>query len=103
MKNIKKLIPMTAAPRILTSTATVVLMFAMVIATIYTGPMVINPIAADVYTAVLKSFFMGITVFIITKINMQSQFLNKKIPKETNYRLNSLFFAETDYFYDTIF
>jgi len=48
MKNIKKLIPMTAEHRILARTSTVVLMLAMVIATIYTGPMVINPMAVDV-------------------------------------------------------
>jgi len=47
----------------------VVFMFPKVTAITYTGPIVIKPIAVDVYTAIRKSFLIGIEESIDAKIS----------------------------------
>ncbi len=74
IKKTKKLIPTADEPKSLNRITGVVLMFPRIMPITYTGPIVINPIAADVYKAIRKSFFIGIIGFIITKLNTTFDF-----------------------------
>ena len=72
IKKTKKLIPITDELKSLSRIILVVFMFPKVMPITYTGPIVINPIAVDVYKAIRKSFFIGNIEFIITKIRTTS-------------------------------